>query len=262
MLMAHHLGIVIITSSMVIAAAICFVIRKIFSFRILQAHHEVAFPIFLQIGVIYAMLLSMTFSLVWDGFKDTQQDLELEASSLITLMHLAQGLPNPTRQQIQVGISRYAYSIVTREWETMKSQHEDLQTWQLLNDVEKIYLNFQPKNVTENDIYMESLKRLADARTYRRIRIFQVTGPRPIGLWVMLGIMGVVVIGISYLFGMEYLWPQVALTAALTGIIALIVLVIVVMGRPYSGAIPIMKPKPFEDAIQKFTLIEKSSNSR
>ncbi len=140
----------------------------------------------------------------------------------------------------------------------MQSNREDTMTWQLLNQVEKIYLHFQPHSVTENDIYMESLKRLSDARNYRRMRIFSVTRPHPEPLWWMLGVMGFVVVGVSYLFGMEYMWSQAILTGILACMIAFIVVVIVVMGKPYSGALPMMKPKPFEDALHKISIIGKN----
>jgi hypothetical protein len=254
----HHIGFFLIVCCMLIAGSISLLIRRLCPLRILQAHHEVAFPIFLQIGVIYAMRLSLVFSVSWDGFRKTQDDVEMEAASLITLVHLSQGLSNPTRQQIQQGIVQYIQSIVSREWEVMKSQREDMVTWQLLNNIEKIYLNFQPQNAVENTIYAESLHRLSDARTYRRIRIFQVTQPRPVALWVMLSVMGITVTGISYLFGMEYLWSQAALTAILAGMIGVIILVVVVLERPYSGFLPMVRPKVFEDALQKIDLIVKN----
>jgi hypothetical protein len=251
----HHIGLIIILGCMVIAGSISLLIRRLFPLHTLQAHHEVAFPIFLQIGVIYAMLLSLVFSVAWDGFRKTQNDLEMEAASLITLVHLSQGLSNPTRQQIQQGIARYTQSIISREWDVMKSRHEDIITWELLNGIENIYLTFQPKNITENAIYTESLRRLSDARTYRRTRIFQVTQPEPFGLWVMLSAMGLTVMGISYLFGMEYVWSQAALTAVLAGMIAVIIMVVIVLDRPYSGFVPMVQPKVFEDALQKINLI-------
>lgn len=255
----HHIGLIIILGCMLIAGSVSLLIRRFFSLRILQAHHEVAFPIFLQIGVIYAMLLSLVFSISWDGFRKTQDDLEMEAASLITLVHLSQGLSDPTRQQIQQGIAQYIQSIISQEWEVMKSQREDMATWGLLNGIEKTYINFQPQNAAENTIYAESLHRLSDARNYRRIRIFQVTQPKPVALWVMLSIMGVTVLGISYLFGMEYVWSQAALTAVLAGMIGVIILVIIVLERPYSGFVPMVRPKVFEDALQKIDLIVKHS---
>ncbi len=254
----HHIGLIIILICMLIAGLISLIVRHLCPLRILQAHHEVAFPIFLQIGVIYAMLLSLVFSLAWDGFRKVQDDLEMEAASLITLVHLSQGLSNPARQQIQQGITQYIHSIIAREWQIMKTQHEDLTTWELLNNVEKIYLNFHPQNAMENAVYAESLHRLSDARTYRRIRIFQVTQSEPLALWVMLSIMGLTVLGISYLFGMEYVWSQAALTSVLAGMIVVIIMVIIVLQRPYSGFVPMVRPKVFEDALQKIVLIVKN----
>ena len=224
------------------------VVRKWVALHLLTSHHEVAFPIFLQIGVIYAVLLAFIFSMVLNQLADAYVAGRVETTNVLTLGELAPGFPNDIRQMIDESLIEYLKVVINQEWPKMAQRQEEPQVSQILASLQKIYLNFNPQTRREEVIYANSLEHLAQLRANRRVRIFTATEPKMGNPLILLTILGFIVIGISYFFGMHRLWAQMILTGSLIFTITSILMIIFMLGNPYGGKFGI-KPKVFQNSL-------------
>ncbi len=217
----------------IIGGAVVALIRKMVALHLLTSHHEVAFPIFLQIGVIYAVLLAFIFSMVLNKINDAYLEAKEETTNLLTLAQLAPAFPAATRQMIDETLIQYIQSVITLEWPKMAKHQEDANVSEMLNSLEKIYLNLDPKSLKEQAIYTNSLSHLAKLRENRRMRIFTATEPKLVDPLRLLILLGFIVVFISYFFGMRHLWTQMILTGALIFTITAILTVIFFLRRSF-----------------------------
>ncbi|MFP5405949.1 MAG: DUF4239 domain-containing protein, partial [Gammaproteobacteria bacterium] len=204
----------IILAVMSVAGAGVVGVRRVVTLETLQKHHEIGVAIFLQIGVMYAVLLAFVVSVVWSQFNEAAKAVDREAAELTTVFHLARGLPDPIHERIQRRILTYAGTVVNDEWQTMNVLRESAVAHAALDELWNTWLDFTPRTAQETALYAESLQRLGNARENRRIRLFQMTLAAPGFLWALLLIVGAMVIGLSYFFGIEYVGSQVVMTAS------------------------------------------------
>jgi hypothetical protein len=239
----------------VIGAAIVALIRKCVSLHLLTPHHEVAFPIFLQLGVIYAVLLAFIFSMVLNELGESYAEAKRETTHLLTLAQLAPGFPEKTRRMIENTLIDYTKTVIYSEWPKMAHHQEDPQVSKILASLQKIYLNLNLQSSREEAIYANSLVHLAQLRENRRIRIFAVTEPNLGNPLVLLIMLGLIVVGISYFFGMEELWVQMILTGALIFSISAILMVIFMLRNPFASKFGI-SPRIFENTLVRLEEIK------
>lgn len=243
--MSYGTGVFIIIATILVSGAGVFLVRRVVTLEVLKRHHEIGTTIFLQVGVVYGVLLAFVVSVVWEQFDQAAQSVDREAAELITTFHLARGLPSPARTEIQEKILEYAKVVVEEEWDAMDHRRESPKANGVINQLWDIYTRFEPRGAREVAVYSESLSRLSSARESRRLRMFQMNLAAPTFLWTLLVIIGVMVVGLSYFFGVEYLWSQAIMTGALAGTIAFILVTIELLDRPFSGSLRVSS-QPFE----------------
>lgn len=247
--MSSHFPVVIYSiTAALIAAWLVFVMRRFVHIDSLKIHHEVGFPIFLQIGVIYGVLLAFIFSMTWEQFSKVEQDITLESSNLIEVFELSIAFPPEIQQKIRDTTKNYMNRVIHVEWDRMREGDVDPEARLNLDRLFSIYANYEPTSKKEQTFYTQSLNHLSDIREYRSMRIFQVHSSRLFRLISLIGILGAGLVAISFFFGMEVIWVQSILTAALTATIASIVGMIVLLTQPFSGTVAI-EPSIFEDAL-------------
>lgn len=253
-ILLHFPAATIAITATVVSGALVAVVRKWVGLHLLTSHHEVAFPIFLQIGVIYAVLLAFIFSVVLNNIGDAYKEVKEETTNVLTLAQLAPGLPPATREAIDDALINYIQIIIHDEWPKMAKGQEDINASKTLWALEKVYLNFNPQSPREEAIYTESLHHLNILRENRRMRMFTATQPRLNFPLAFLCILGAIVISISYLFGMKHLWTQMLLTGALTFTISAILTITFILSEPFSGKFAIT-PRVFETTLMRLQQI-------
>lgn len=233
-----------------IAASLVFLIREYISIHHLRVHHEVAFPIFLQIGVIYGVLLAFIFSLIWEEYSTAEQDIQLENTSIMSLVDISTGLPADVQRAVRKDVGNYLNRVINYEWGGLAHQNIDLQARSLLDILLNTYLNYVPETNKEIIIYSQSLNHLSDIRKYRRLRDYIVKQPRLFRLMGLIIFLGVGLVGISYLFGMDVIWVQALLTGALAGTISSIIAMIILLSNPFYGPLAI-RAVDFQETLLK-----------
>lgn len=237
--MTYSTAIWILIGAAILAGCIVFIIRKFVPMHFLQKHHDVAFTIFLQEGVIYGVLLAFVVSVVWAQFNEVGEEMQHEVSCLLVVTQLLPAFPEPMRHNIQVDLENYMRSVIDQEWKTMSTGKENIQSQIYFNQLQNNYLNYVPENQAQAILYAETLRHLSDAQEARRIRLFHAGLSVPNAIWFILIAMGLTVISLSFFFGMEHIWSQAIITGGLTAMITAILLLIVLLDNPFGKSLQV-----------------------
>ena len=107
-----------------VGALLLAILRKWVKVHLLTSHHEVAFPIFLQIGVIYAVMIAFIFSMVLAQLEEAHTEVKIEATSVLSLAQIGQGLPQEMRRPINAELINYTKAVINDEWPAMAHRQE------------------------------------------------------------------------------------------------------------------------------------------
>jgi hypothetical protein len=99
-----------------------------------------------------------------------------------------------------------------------------------------LFYQVDEKSIPNRELYGESLHCLNSLAQYRRLRIFAGNNTVPPIIWLVLLAGGLMTVLYTYCFGMQNIKAQCLITASLTVTISLILFLIYVLDRPFTGA--------------------------
>ncbi len=242
-------GVLLVGGAMLVSVGGLLIVRRYVDIEWLKRHHEVASYYFLMIGTLYAVLIAFAIFVVWSGFKDAGTNLEHEANEVGDLSRLSAVMPDPLRQNLRTALMEYLNSVTQDEFPAMAEGRDSARTWQAMQKLWDVYGTGQPDTPKLQAYYAESLTHLDALANFRRIRLFTSRGTVPTPLWGLLISGGVLLIAFTYLFGHESISSQAAMTAALAGILAFSLFLIITLDSPYSGVAQVT-PEPFKVELQ------------
>ena len=82
-----------------VAAFICALLHRIIHHDTFRRYHEVGYAVFLQLGVIFAVLLAFVFNNVWSEYNVASQAIDSECGSLHGIAILSDRLTSPARDR-------------------------------------------------------------------------------------------------------------------------------------------------------------------
>ncbi len=239
------LGFLVVGLSILLAHIGLRVVRRLVPLSVLQSQHEVAGFIIGVLGAIYAVLLAFVVVVMWDQYGDARANVEQEANQLNDLAHLAQGFNDASRQRLLSTMQAYAQSAMTDEWPSMAEGNDSPRTQGALDELWRAYLEIEPQTNRENAIYEESLSHLNEMSASRRLRLYASRDDLPFVIQVLLWGGGMITIAFTYFFGVKSVRAQALMTAALAGIIAFILFLIIALDNPFHGYVRV-EPDPLK----------------
>jgi hypothetical protein len=105
----------------ILAAFICALLHRIVHRDTFRRYHEVGYAVFLQLGVIFAVLLAFVFNNVWSNYNVASQAIDSECGSLHGIAILSDRLPSPARDAILDDLHAYLANVLDREWSNICS---------------------------------------------------------------------------------------------------------------------------------------------
>jgi hypothetical protein len=87
------LGVLMIGGPALYAMAGVFVSRKLLHGRVRKGHNDVCVPVFLNAGVLFAVLLGFMVIAVWESYDAARVNVATEAISLVPLYRSSGNLP-------------------------------------------------------------------------------------------------------------------------------------------------------------------------
>ncbi|HLH11972.1 MAG TPA: DUF4239 domain-containing protein [Methylovirgula sp.] len=176
----------IIAGAALLAVLVTIFIQRVIEVDLRRKHHDVGSTVFLQLGVVFAVLLAFVFSEAWGEYNQAAGAIDLEVGALHAIGMIAATLPGAQAKPILSEERSYVESVIDEEWPVMAAHRTaylgtqgKLQT--LLQEVANLRL---PDD--QRDKKAELLSLMAEAHAQRESRIFQAGSGIPGALWVVL----------------------------------------------------------------------------
>ncbi len=251
--MSYSTAVLIILVVGLAAAAVTLVVQKAVAAELRREHHEVGSTVFLQLGVIFAVLLAFVFSEAWTEYNEASAAIDLEVAALHGAAMLAATLPAPAAKEILNKEQAYLDSVVQSEWPIMAAHRsEDILTDHKLRALIQAAAGLKFNDPAENYTKPEILSLLTQAHAQREVRIYQAGSGIPGALWTVLIGFEAILVTFVVLSGLRF-WTTAALVS---GIFAASVSSILVVARlldyPFEGALA-LGPHDFIAVTKKVT---------
>jgi len=201
------------------------------------------------LGTTYGVILGFMLYTVWEGFRAAQTDANLEATSMLNVYRLADGLPVPQREGIQALARRYEWVVVHEEWPAMQRNQDDYAASLVLNEMWRVLGTAK----AESSLVMNSIDHIQYAMSNlserRSMREQQRSNQVPALLWGLLVLGALATILSSCILGNDKRWLHYCQVGSLTFVIVTALTSIADLARPYEGSVAV-KPGAFVRALE------------
>jgi hypothetical protein len=249
--MSLHFGVLLVGTSIVLAVGGLILVQRLVPTSVRRQHNDVAGFIYAVLGVVYAVLLGLMVVAVWEEWNTAAQTADEEASSLAEIFWLAARMPESEGRHIQQLARSYARVVVNEEWPLMQQEKSSPKAWDVLDEIRANLQNFDPSTPAQRILYEQGFERMNDLADARRDRLLEAKQGLPAILWVVLIVGGTVVVGFTYLFGLESNVVHLLMVAALALIISLVVFTVSSLNFPFKGDITI-SPEAMKQVLGRF----------
>jgi len=190
------------------------------------------------VGTTYAVILGFMLYTVWTEFEAASANADAEASSVMNVYRLAEGLPAAQRDLLKQTAREYVDTVINEDWPAMErgeggiaaTHPTSVKMWKILMTVK----GASPTEITAEDHALYELSAMSE---HRRLRQLQATARLPAVLWFVLTIGGMVTIMSSCMFGAESSLLHGLQVLAFSLLIALVLVAIADINRPYQGTV-------------------------
>src|SRR6516165_5190500 len=232
-----------------LAAFTCALLHRIVHRDTFRLYHEVGYAVFLQLGVVFAVLLAFVFNNVWSDYNAASQAIDSECASLHGIAILSDRLPSPAREVILHDLHGYLTTVIDREWPDMQRRNESRVAgagfqllWQTIETA-----NTDP---ADSQIRGQLLNLLAAAHQSRETRLFQMTQSVPGLIWSVLIVFAATLIGCMLVFAAEASTSKAVLVGIFTSSLTLALLTVHVLDFPFESALQ-LSARDFSDTLEK-----------
>ncbi|MPZ22498.1 MAG: DUF4239 domain-containing protein [Dehalococcoidia bacterium] len=224
-------------------------VRSVVPHPVLQEHNDVAGFIFAVVGVVYAVLLAFVAIAEWENFENLRVGVEEEAAEVVNTYRAAAAFPDAERDAMRNSLVDYADTIVNTEWSRMEKGEASPDTERELEEIWLEVQNADPQTAGEINSHAAMLDDLGALTVLREGRLDGASAVMPDVMVVVLVLGGAITVAYTYLYGVRNTIGQAAMTAALAGIIGLVVGLAIIMDAPFRGSTAI-EPTAFENALE------------
>jgi len=228
---------------------ICALLHRIVHHDRFRRYHEVGYAVFLQLGVIFAVLLAFVFNNVWSEYNVASQAVDSECASLHGIAILSDRLPAPARTAILGDLHAYLTIVLDREWPDMQRRNESRAAsdrFQLLWQTVETAVT----DPADNQIRGQLLNLLAAAHQNRETRLFQMTQGVPGLVWSLLIIFAAGLVGCMLVFAAEASLSKAVLVGVFTSSLALALLTVRMLDFPFESALQVSS-RDFSETLEK-----------
>src|SRR3984957_17960687 len=111
------LGVLMVLGPVVFAVLGVLISRKILHGKVVEGHNDVCVPIFLNAGVLFAVLLGFMVVAVWESYDTAKGTAATEAAALVPLYRSTYALPKEAGDKMRELTRAYTEAVIKDEWE-------------------------------------------------------------------------------------------------------------------------------------------------
>jgi hypothetical protein len=226
-------------------------VQRLVPIEVRQRQNDVAGFIYAVLGVAYAVLLGLMVIAVWEQWDAAKAIVDDEASELAEIYWIAHQLPQPEGRHIQELAHSYAEVVVDEEWQLMAQGEFSPKAWATIDEIRDSIQSLHASNDDQLLLDQQALERVHGLADARRDRLLAAEEGLPAIMWVVLIGGGFIVVGFTYLFGMENNITHILMVAALALIISSVLFTVASLNYPFRGDVHI-GPDAFEQILWRF----------
>jgi Protein of unknown function (DUF4239) len=212
------------------------------------------------VGVFYALLIGLIAVAVWERFSSVEEVVSGEGVTIAQMYRDLEGYPSPEREVLQAKLRNYVVNVIEAEWPVQQRGLKP-KTTHLANDLAMYWVRFEPKTAGQTVIHAECMRQLNVFLGYRRARIGSIEGALPPVMWFVVLAGGALAISLTYFFRTQNRRLHMALTAALSCMIGLVIFLIIALDRPLVGTVSV-QPDGFHDLLTRIMKVEAPSGPK
>jgi len=197
-----------------------------------RRYYGVGAAVFLQLGVVFAVLLAFVFSEVWTEYNTAAAAINAECSDLHGAVILAGTLAAAETATLDAAIAGYLRLVIDDEWSAMA---DGKLSQAAAASFRRLYQ--QTARLEAVPPGGEILSLLSDAHRQRETRLFQMTLGVPAVLWLLLLLFSAVLVVFVLFSAAEGLVAQMAFAGLFAGTIASVLVVVRMLDYPFQGAL-------------------------
>jgi hypothetical protein len=222
-------------------------IRKKVGWQVLAAHHDVTDPLVGVVGTLFAVILGFMVANSMARWEEARVNVLHEAGSVGDVFRMAGGLVNGSAKKIQTACLSYCDLVVDKEWQLMDDRQMSEEAWDVYGELWDSCLHYEPKTQGDSNVHAQLLSAMSEVGMSRRARFAQMSYALPPVLWVVVFVGAFATIAFTYLFGIENIRLQIALTTGMAVVLCLNVFLLFSFEDPFSGDVMVTSA-PFQVA--------------
>jgi hypothetical protein len=244
-------GLLLVCLFVLVAVGGLVLVQRVVSIELRQKHNDVAGFIYAVLGVAYAVLMGLMVVAVWEQWAAAKTIADDEASEVAEIFWIAHQLPQPQGHHVQELARSYARVVVDEEWPLMEQGKSSPRAWATLDEIRDSIQSLNPTTDAQLVLYQQALERVHGLADARRDRLLAAEDGLPAILWVVLIIGGTLVVGFTYLFGMENNTTHILMVATLALVISMVLFTVGALNYPFRGDVSV-GPDAFDQVLARF----------
>jgi hypothetical protein len=245
-------GLLIVVGASVLAVTAMLLVRRRAPEGSYFSDGDRASGVFGVLATGFSVLLGFIIFLAFTSYDQSRSGAEAEALIVSQQVETAQFFPVQARQRLTGQLVCYARSVIHGEWPRMQkgTQGDSLNPWGVA--LFQTLQGVKPETAAEQSAYDKWLEQTSTREEARRDRIHGAVGVVPTQLWIVLFFISAVIFVYMLFFADsgERAVTQGLLMGAVTSVIAVMLLLLSSLDRPFHSGIGGLRPVAMERALR------------
>ncbi|MFD7321775.1 DUF4239 domain-containing protein [Streptomyces sp. NPDC059875] len=241
------LGVLIVGGTVLLALAGSVLVRRRYPKLADGEHNDMVGVVLGMFGAIYGIILAFVIVTLWTQMENTQNVVAAEATGVALVVRDARAFPPAEQARVNAAADGYVHAVVEVQWPLMREGAADYSvTGAKLEALYDALQSYEPVTESQKVFYAQAAAKLDDVAGERRARLTMAGQQLPPLLQVLAVGGALVIIPLTFLYGMRSRRMQLLFVGAVAALIGFSLLLVVVLDRPFAGELSV-SPAPYQE---------------
>jgi hypothetical protein len=255
------LGVLMVLGPAVFAMVGVWISRKVLHGKVVEGHNDVCVPIFLNAGVLFAVLLGFMVVAVWESYDAAKDVAATEAAALVPLYRSTEALPKEPGDKMRELTRNYTEAVIKDEWAKQAVGQPSEEARHAAGMFFKAFGDGTIDAQIKKDypfICTEIMHSINEVTTERNKRAIAASESVPVIMWFAILGSALVIVGMSFVIYMERPLPHFLMAGMMAALIGVLLYACVLLAHPFKGPIAV-SPEAFEKTMAVFDDVDRGN---